>query len=155
VLNDQTRSGAESPGLLAYPQPTRRFPIKKTNAAAISRLLRRNDFVGTATNSGEVVDVHFRETPLIVNRAEKALRAAGYSVDRYDSYALKVLGKHQPARRLCVRGFYSVLIDTDAWTPLSQFRAHTGLAAFQGVRGAARAGTRFPKSNPPIESRRK
>ena len=101
---------------LAYPPPTGRFPIKKTNAAAISRLLHRNDFIGTATNSGKVVDVHFRETPLMVNRAEKALRDAGYSVDRYDTYALKVLGKHQPARRLCVRGIYSVVIDTDAWT---------------------------------------
>jgi hypothetical protein len=33
--------------------------------------------------------------------------------------------------------------------PLSQFRAHTGLAAFQGVRGAAPAETRFSNQTLP------
>jgi len=91
--------------------------MKKTNASAVTRLLNMNGFDdGHATNNGNVVLVKFEGPPLRVDRAAKVLRDAGYSVDRYDTDALKVLGKHQPARRLCVRGTYSVMIDPDAWT---------------------------------------
>ena len=90
--------------------------MKKTNASAVTRLLNMNGFVdGHAANSGEVVVVKFEGPPLRVDRAAEVLRDAGYSVDRYDADALKVLGKPEPARRLCVRGTYSVMIDADAW----------------------------------------
>ena len=69
----------------------------------------------------------------MVNRAEKALRDAGYSVDRYDTYALKVLGKHDRARRLCVRGIYSVVIDADAW------RLNYGIESIDTIREDVRA----------------
>jgi hypothetical protein len=50
--------------------------------------------------------------------AELVMRMLGIHPDQDDdeSYATKVLGKHRPARMLCVRGIYSVVIDTDAWT---------------------------------------
>ena len=91
--------------------------MKKTNASAVTRLLNMNGFVdGHAANSGEVVVVKFEGPPRRVDRAAEVLRDAGYSVDRYETDALKVLGKPQPARRLCVRGTYSVMIDANAWT---------------------------------------
>ena len=91
--------------------------MKKTNASAVTRLLNMNGFVdGHAANSGEVVVVKFEGPPRRVDRAAEVLRDAGYSVDRYDTDALKVLGKPEPARRLCVRGTYSVMIDANAWT---------------------------------------
>ena len=90
--------------------------MKKTSASAVTRLLNMNGFVdGHAVNSGEVVVVNFEGPPLRVDRAAEVLRGAGYSVDRCDTDALKVLGKPEPARRVCVRGTYSVMIDADAW----------------------------------------
>ena len=91
--------------------------MKKTSASAVARLLNKNGFDDAhATNNGKVVVVKFEGPAHRVERAAKVLRDAGYSVDRYDTDALKVLGKHQPARRLCVSGAYSVMIDADAWT---------------------------------------
>jgi hypothetical protein len=79
---------------LADPPPTRRFPIKKTNAAAISRLLHRNDFIGTATNSGKVVDVHFRETPLMVNKvAAYGDRWIPMNKEEFDSHLAELAGR--------------------------------------------------------------
>jgi hypothetical protein len=90
--------------------------MKKTSASAVTRLLNKNGFDDAhATNNGKAVVVKFEGPPRTVDRAAKVLRDAGYSVDRYDRYALKVLGKQEPARRLCVRGTYSVVIDADAW----------------------------------------
>ena len=112
------RPRGESPGSWpTHPQPPEGSSVKKTNASAVTRLLNKNGFVdGHAANNGEVVVVKFEGPPLRVDRAAKVLRDAGYSVDRYETDALKVLGKPEPARRLCVRGTYSVMIDADAWT---------------------------------------
>ncbi len=54
--------------------------------------------------------VNFERPPLRVYRAAEVLRGAGYSVYRYDTDALKVLGKPEPARSLCVSDTYSVMI---------------------------------------------
>jgi len=108
--------------------------MKKTNASAVTRLLTKNGFDdGHAINNGKVVVVKFEGPPLRVDRAAKVLRDAGYSVDRYDRYALKVLGKHEPARRLCVRGTYSVVIDADAW------RLNYGIEDIDTIREDVRA----------------
>ena len=67
--------------------------MKKTNASAVARLLNKNGFDDAhAANNGEVVVVKFEGPPLGVERAAKVLRDAGYSVDRYETDALKVLG---------------------------------------------------------------
>jgi hypothetical protein len=108
--------------------------MKKTSASAVARLLNKNGFDDThASNNGKVVVVKFEGPAHRVERAAKVLRDAGYSVDRYDTDTLKVLGKPQPARRLCVRGTYSVMIDANAWT------LNYGIENIDTIREAVRA----------------